>query len=475
MTRVSLMFVALLASGGLAFVQTDDTVERIAGAAVTHGGAGALLEQLTDSIGGRLTGSAQSRETSEWLLATLKASGYDNARFEEYPIRSRWSRGRAAGRIVSPIARPLHVGSFGWVPGTQGEISAPVVDLGKPPGNDLPVPAERVRGAAVMVDPHELDGVAPQVMRAALARELARAGALAMLVPSDKPGRMLFSSAFGLYPRGPLPVLSVAKEDALLLRRLLAKGAVRIGLDIANTFDTTPAKERNVIADLPGRNRDDIVLVGGHFDSWDPAEGADDDGSGIAAVLEAARILKRLDVRPRRTIRFAFFSGEEEALLGSWAYVASHRTELDHLRAVLIMDAGAQVPRGFDLHGRADLEAPLKKLLAPLAALGASGVSLEATFDMDHAPFLASGVPALSLWVDAGDYDSHHHAITDTFDKVDARLLALDTAVMAVAAYALADAEEGPGRRLSPAEITELMNKTHLEPLRAITFGATGP
>jgi Zn-dependent M28 family amino/carboxypeptidase len=269
-----------------------------------------------------------------------------------------------------------------------------------------------------------------------------------------------------------LPVISVAKEDALFLRRLLAKGPVTLALDVKNAFDTTPYRERNVIADLRGTDlAGEIVLIGGHYDSWDPAQGANDDGSGVAAILDAARILKRLGVVPRRTIRFAFFSGEEEAVLGSRAYVAAHEKELDKLRAVLIMDSGAQAPRGFQLEGRKDLEASMRKLLAPLAALGAAGVSTDATFDQDHAPFLASGVPAFTLWVDEGEYDVHHHAITDTLDKIDPRLLGIDTAVMAIAAYTIANAEEPVGRRLSAAEAAELMKTVGVESTRKMVYG----
>src|SRR5262249_31744678 len=160
-------------------------------------------------------------------------------------------------------------------------------------------------------EPHDLPGAPSQVMRAALARALARAGARAMLIPSDKPHRMVYTSAFGFYPRGPLPVVSVAREDVLFLRRLLNDGPVRVSLDVDNSFDG-PSSERNVLADIKGTNPGETVLVGAHFDSWDPAQGAQDDGSGVAAVLEAARILKGLSIAPRRTIRFAFFSGEEE-------------------------------------------------------------------------------------------------------------------------------------------------------------------
>ncbi len=455
--------------------QSDSDVMRIVGAAMTRGGASAFLETLTDTVGGRVTGSPECRAAAELILDTLKQAGFENAHFEEYPLESQWHRGTTSGRVLSPVVRPLMVGSYAWVPGTEGQIEASLFDLGSPESNEVTTHSGNLKGAAVLVDPHSTPNNPAFVTRSALANELAAAGAAAMLIPSDKPNRMVYTSAFGFYPRGALPVISVAKEDALFLRRLLAKGPVRIGLDIQNTFDASPEKERNVIADIPGTNPEEMVLIGAHFDSWDPAQGANDDGSGVAAVLEAARVLKSLGLKPRRTIRFAFFSGEEEGTLGSRAYVVSHQNELDHLRAVLIMDEGAQAPHGFNVQGRTDLKSTMEKLLLPLAPLGANGLSLEASFDQDHGPFLVAGVPAATLWVDPGEYDIHHHSITDTFDKVDPRMLALDTAVMAAAAYTLANAEQIPGRRLSQAEVADLLKKTGLDSTYRMVYGLGKP
>jgi len=456
-------------------VGIDERVDRIVGMAMAHGRAHGFLQRLTDSVGARVTGTAESTAAADLLLSALREAGYEDAHFEEYTLESRWQRGRAAGGVVSPVARPLAIGSYGWVPGTKGEVTAPLLDLGAAPIGDLRVPADVVRGAAVLVEPRAVAGVAAQVVRAAMARALARGGATAMLIPSDKPNRMLYTSAFGFYPAGPLPVLSVAREDVLFLRRLLASGPVRVTLDVANTLDTSPARERNVVAEIKGTLPDDVVLVGAHFDSWDPGQGAQDDGVGVAAVLEAARILESLGIRPRRTIRFVWFSGEEQALLGSRAYVEAHGSELDTLRAVLIMDSGAQLPRGFKVHGRADVEAAARAILAPLASLGAADLDLDATFDMDHGPFLAAGVPVFTLWVDPGDYDTHHHAVSDTFDKVDPRMLALDTAVLAVAAHQLADSPQPPGRRLSAPEATQLLERLGLESLRRAVYEPGGP
>jgi len=470
--RLFLAAVSTVAAAA-AFAQ-DDVASRIAGAALTQGGASAFLETLTDTVGGRVTGSPQNRAASELILLALKKAGYENAHFEEYPMVSRWTRGPASGRIVSPVDRAITVGSMAWVPGTAGELKAPLVDLGAPPSNDWMPPADRVRGAAVLVDLRAIGNDPAFVMRSLLAKKLAAAGAAAMLLPSDKPGRMVYTSAFGFYPKGPLPVISVAKEDAVLLRRLLAKGPVALALDVKNTFDTSPYAERNVVADLPGgAAKDEVVLLGAHFDSWDPAQGADDDGSGVAAVLDAARILKSLNLTPRRTIRFAFFSGEEEATLGSRAYVAMHEKELDRLSAVLVMDSGAGKPRGIELHGRADLEAPVKSALSPLASFGATETTLDASFDRDHAPFMAVGVPALTLWVEAGTYDDRHHTVIDTFENVDPHWLAVDAAVMGIAGWRLANAPGPIGPRLSEAAAAELMKKTGVASTHDMVYGAS--
>jgi hypothetical protein len=453
--------VAALAALSIAGAASDDDrYERITGAAMARGGAYAFLETLTDYIGPRLTGSGESRAASELLLRTLREAGLENVHAEEYPLLSRWRRGAAIARVVSPVARALVVQSFGWAPGTAGTVEAALADAGAIVSDSTG--AANVNGAIVLAD-FPGDRAEPgYVARARHARLLATAGARALLIPSDKRDRLLDIGCFGNYPKGALPMLSIAREDALLLRRLLARGPVRLSLQVDNQLDERPGTERNVIADLRGSTEPDrIVLVGGHFDSWDTATGANDDGSGVAAIVETARILTSLKIRPRKTIRFAFFSGEEQAILGSHAYVDAHEADLDRIEAVVIMDEGAGIPRGFRLHGRADLEPPLRKILQPLEQLDAAGLSQEPSFDQDHSYFLAAGVPVLTLWVHPGEYETHHHAITDTIDKIDRRTLAIDTAVMTTTALALGDANS-IGRRLTPQERTELLQRTGL-------------
>ena len=373
--------------------KADEEIARMVGYSMTRGGASAFLETLTDTIGGRITGSPESRATAELILKTLKEAGFDNAHFEEYELGSVWQHGAAKGEVISPVRRALYIGSYGWVPGTPGPIEVPVADFGAPGEGHVPKP-EQVRGAAVIVDLRS-SGVSSTYAgtRVMIARQLEQAGAAAMFIVSDKPDRMVYTSAFGFYPRGPLPILSIASEDAALLRRLLAKGPVRVLLEVQNSFGADPGRERNVIADIEGADATEMVLLTAHFDSWDPAQGANDNGAGVATVLEAARILKALKIRPKHTIRFVFFSGEEQLANGSRAYVEHHKGELDKIRAVINTDAGAQAPLGLQLNGRQDLEAATKKLLKPLAPFGADGVFMGADFDSDHESFMVVGVP----------------------------------------------------------------------------------
>jgi carboxypeptidase Q len=366
-TSILLLFNAYARSQQLTG-KTDEVTERIVGAAIARGGAMAFLETLTDTVGGRVTGSAESQAASELILKALKDAGFDNAHFEEYALAVRWQRGPATGRVVSPVKQRILVQSYGWAPGTNGRTEVPLVAATFAANGKLSGDLSKVRGAAVLMNLESGTdiSISPNyvVRRSSIARELANAGAAAMMIQSDKPDRMLYTSAAGIYPGAPLPTLSVAKEDALFLRRLLAKGNVKIELDVQNSFDKSPGKERNVIADLPGTNPQEIVLLGAHFDSWDTAPSANDDGSGIAAILETARILKSLGIKTKATIRFAFFSGEEQACLGSRAYVQAHNDTLDHHWAALTMDNGAQMPLGFTLNGRTDLAEPTKHLLA---------------------------------------------------------------------------------------------------------------
>ena len=266
------------------------------------------------------------------------------------------------------------------------------------------------------------------------------------------------------------PVLSIANEDAALVRRLRVKGEVKIKLNVQNSFIDHAVTERNVVADLEGSDPSQTVLLTAHFDSWDPAQGANDNGAGVAVVLDAARILKSMGLKPRHTIRFAFFSGEEQSDLGSKAYVEQHKSELDNLWAVINTDHGAQTPLGLQLYGRDDLRPATEKVLKPLASMAANQITTDAAFDSDEEAFMVVGVPTYSIAVEDGDYNFRHHTIIDTFERIDPRMLGLQTAIMAVSGYSFANSAERPGKRLSPSEVHDLLVRTGLEPLYELDY-----
>lgn len=462
-------------SSSAAEIGNQEDLARIVGYSMLSGGASRFLEILSDNIGGRITGSPESKATADLILHTLQDAGFNNAHFENYSINPGWQHMTATGAVISPVKRDLYVASYGWAPGTPGPIQVPIVDIGATADGHSPLP-DHVRGAAVLVDLGS-NGLSTNYVatRHLLARQLAGAGAAAMFIVSDKPDRMLYTSAFLIYPRGPLPIISIAKEDAAFVRRLLTHSPVKIRLDIQNSFSSDPVPERNVVADLIGKDPSEMVLLTAHFDSWDPAQGANDDGGEVATILEAARILKALNVRPRHTIRFVFFSGEEQSDLGSRAYVAQHKQELERIRAVFNTDAGIQAPIGFKLYGRTDLEARTKKLISPLAPLGVDRVFTDADFDSDEESFMVVGVPAYSLAVEPEDYYARHHTITDTFERIDPRMLSLHTAVLATTGYIFADAEERPGPRLSHDEVKQLLQRTNLESLYELDYPDAKP
>jgi Zn-dependent M28 family amino/carboxypeptidase len=274
---------------------------------------------------------------------------------------------------------------------------------------------------------------------------LARAGALAVLYADSDPGDQPAARVrhFG-GTLAPLPSAMIARGDAATLRRLMEQGRVRVALALANTVSDGPVTVSNVVAEIRGRESpDEWVLVGAHLDSWDLAVGAQDNAAGVAMVLDAARAIAAVDRRPRRSIRFALWGGEEQGLLGSAAYVTSHDAELGHAVAVLNADGGTGRIIGWTTPGRDDVMQKVSALSAAiLTGLGSTAVdrSMRYAFDSDGGPFVRRGVPVLDLNVDDSRYEEIHHKTTDTLDRVDPRNLAVGAATVAATAYAIADA-----------------------------------
>jgi hypothetical protein len=467
---LSLLSVMLLLRP-LAPAQTASASEappRIIGEVFANGRQLAYVSTLSDEIGSRLTGSAGARRAEEWAEGEMKRLGLSNVRREPYRMAASWERGAATASLLSDgTRRPLAVASYTWTPGTSGAVEGEVVDVGAGKPEDVRRVAAQLKGRVALVVPEgaDLNSVIYNFYRApGLVRELKDAGALAVLIAADKPHSILYTAPVEFSATGrlaALPTLSLAREDVLLLRRLLSQNRMpRMRLDVANriggAFEST-----NVVGEIEGgETPNEIVVVGAHLDSNDLGPGALDNAAGSAAVLETARAIKALGLRPRRTIRFVLFTGEEEGMVGSIAYVERHREEMDRTVAALVMDIGAGRPMGWFSMGRTDLDASIRALSAPLSQFGEFAIEHAAFAATDNAPFMAEGVPNLILLQDETPYFPVHHTIADTPDKIDPRDYASAVATFAATAYTIADGPTRFGRRLNAEEVKHMADET---------------
>ena len=259
----------------------------------------------------------------------------------------------------------------------------------------------------------------------------------------------------------PMPEAQVGLEDSLLIKRLLQLGPVSVSFSFTNKI-RKDGKIPNVFGEIRGSKLpDEVVVVGAHLDSWQPGTGAQDNGTGVASVLEAARAIQALHRPPRRTVRFALFGGEEQASLGSTAYARQHIRELSKIDAVVITDTGAEPAKGWYLMGREDERGAVEALKPLLSGLGADGINSQTDlmFQTDHAALNVLGVPSLVLWNDVDKYETLAHRASDTFDAVVKKDLTQGATVVTMTVYAVADSEQPFAAHLSIAQVRSMLEK----------------
>jgi len=429
----------------------DDVVAaKITGAALVSSRAYETAAHLSDRIGPRLSGSEELERAVRYTTERFRAYGADRVWTEPVKV-PHWVRGSESGQIQAPVVAPLHLTALGGsVPTPAGGVAGDVAEFASL--DELKASGEKARGKIVLLnrdmarDSVAMSGygeVSP--MRRDGAAESAKLGAVAVLV------RSLGTAAFQLPHTGAfkydeavpkIPAAAVTEEDADRIHRLLAAGdTVRVRFELG--CRTLPdADSANVLADLRGREKpDEVVVIGAHLDSWDLGTGAIDDAAGVAIVMETLRILKSLDLIPRRTIRAVLFTNEENGLAGGKAYAKAHAEEMPKHVAAIEADSGAANPLGFTFSAGAGADATLKSIAAQLAAIGADRVETGGG-GADISPMKKHGVPQIGLWQDTTEYFDWHHTAADTLDKIDRRELDRNVAAMAVLAFFLADSEE---------------------------------
>jgi len=465
-TRQSICFALLLAiAAPFAVAQSPDSVMQQALNPETP--LKENLRVLTDQIGGRVPGTAAMQQAVQWGVAAFKAAGADSVHTEEFTIPVSWAEGDTQASVVAPVEFLVRAHSIAWGPPLQ-QTTARVVDVGM--GSDAEFSrAGDISGAIVLAHSDVLktwDDLFLEYFRApGIIANAVKGKALAIAFTSSREHDVLYRHInTGTGTIDVIPQVLLAREDAERIARLLAHGEkVSMSLSMPNRVGP-PIRTANVVAELKGSDlANQVVILGAHLDSWELGTGALDNGCNAALVVDSLRAIKAAGVRPRRTIRFILFSGEEQGLLGSLAYVRAHRNELDNVVAELVLDAGSGPVTGFTTGGRKDVNGALTPMLQPFATWNANQLTNDAMTGTDHYDFMIEGVPTLVANQSEANYLVNYHATSDTFDKVDFAQLKKNEAEAAALIVELANAPQRIGPRLTRPQIEITIKETHLD------------
>jgi len=451
------------------------------------------LEYLSDNIGPRLTGSSQLKQANDWTAAKMKEYGLVNVHLEPWTIAHSWTRGTAKGRIVAPAEHSLTIASAGWAPSTAGALRGPVVYFDAKTKADFAKFQGKLKGAVVIYqEPSVLSPPKPEDLNDEYVRslqapppvkgqpaapspfaaliEMARArndffkaeGVAAVLRDSGKPHGLLNMTGLGgeKFDIGAIPSAFITGEGYRLIFRMLKHGPVTLEIEMTNTLSEKAVEVYNTVGEIKGSEKpDEVVILGAHLDSWDLGTGSTDNGTGSMAVLEAARALMKSGVKPKRTIRFVLFTGEEQGLVGSKKYVEAHKNDLEKISGVLVHDTGTGRVLTLGLHDNYQDREIVDQVLAPLAQLKLLEPSMLRTFGTDHASFDDAGVPGFWCIQNGAEYSKTHHSQSDTFDKVWKDDLNQGAQVLAAWAYNTAQLPGMLPRRPLPYQPTEAVAK----------------
>jgi len=479
----TLIFSLLLSCTCAAATPADTSVEtQVIQSALQPSALEENLRRLTDEIGGRVPGTPAMQHAVQWGVQALTAAGADGVHTEGFTIPYSWSEGatemtastahqvsatKVGGGTVLSVFR-VRVVSVAWAPALAPVKHVPVVDVGEGTAADFKKAGE-LAGKILLVHTAVLktwDDLFAEYAKAPPVVDLAvKAKATAVAFLASREHDILYrhtNSGEGEIDK--LPMVLVAREDGERMARLLAAGdPVWADLSIPNQIGG-PIKASNVIAEIRGSEKpEEFVILGAHLDSWELGTGALDNGCNAALVVDALRAIKASGVKPRRSIRFVLFSGEEQGLIGSHAYAVAHRFELDKAAGVVVYDAGTGKTTGFAIGGRKDVEGTARELIAPLAQFGVKDLKPDIEWGTDHFDFLLEGVPTFVAEQEEANYLENYHAVSDTYDKVDFAQLKKHVAEAAALSVGLANLPEKIGPRLTHAQIEQTIVDTHSE------------
>jgi hypothetical protein len=464
-SRIAFLVCALLLAGvvsGLA--QSNDAVMQEALQPSTP--LQENLRVLADEIGGRIPGTPAFEQAAQWGIDAFKAAGADSVHTEEFTIPTSWAEGDTEISVVAPVKFHVRAHSIAWGPPLKA--TEPVVDVGMGTAEEF-AKAGDIAGAIVLAHSVVLktwDDLFEEYYRApGIIDRAVKGKALAIAFTSSREHDVLYRHINAMNGEiDVIPQVLLAREDAERIARLLAHGEkVQMSVSMPNRIGSK-ITTRNVVAELKGSELpNEVVILGAHLDSWELGTGALDNGCNAALVIDSLRAIKAAGVRPKRTIRFILFSGEEEGLLGSLAYVRAHQNELDNIVAEVVLDEGIGAIASFSTGGRKDVDAALAPMVQPFAQWKANAVTNDATVGTDNYDFMLEGVPTVLPNQVEANYLVNYHASSDTFDKVDFAQLKKNEAMAAELIFELANAPQRIGPRLTRAQVEATFPETHLD------------
>jgi carboxypeptidase Q len=411
------------------------------------------LGLLVDTFGPRLSGSAALESAIDWILKEMKSDGLENVRGERVMV-PHWVRGAESAELVKPRKTRLAVlGLGGSVATPSAGITAPVLVVSS--FDELAARGAEAKGKIVLFDAPFTSYRETVRYRLAGASAAARVGAVASLIRSvasfsihsPHTGVVLYDST----TTRRIPAAALSVEDAAMLQRFQNRGqpivlTLRMGAKVL-----PDAPSRNVVAELPGREHpDQVVVLGGHIDSWDVGQGAMDDGGGAVASWEAVRLMRRLNLHPRRTVRVVLWTNEENGGKGALAYRDAHEADLSRHVLAIESDNGTFSPNGFRFSGSSAGLAQVQQVGSLLSRIRAGTITRETQSpEADIEPLVDRGVPGMGLDVDRTRYFWYHHSDGDTLEKLDPAELGRCVAALAVMAYVVADLPDALPRTAS--------------------------
>ena len=470
-------------------------LQRIRDEGLNRSHVDSLAEYLTDAIGPRLTGSGGMKRANEWTAQTFRDWGLANVQIEPWDTTfgRGWERVSFSGRMVEPFIQPLSAQPLAWSGSTRGTVTCPVVLLDAQDTMQVAHADPRVRGACVILAaPRDIPPEFAPIVRRYSADSLlappapprAPQGPLANLTPEQRAERFrqmrATATRFNAWLRAqqpaaivqgsgwtynvllvqggpeqgpardsanyePLPALVVSHEQyGEMYRNVKAGRPVRLEINVQNRFLSQDLNSYNTLAEIPGGDKaSEVVMIGAHLDSWQGGTGATDNGAGTLVMMEAMRILKTLGLPMRRTVRIGLWSGEEQGLLGSRAYVRKHAAELDRISAYLNVDNGTGKLRGIWDQMDSSAIPVFQQILDPLQDLGVVVVRHGNTGGTDHLSFVAAGVPGFNYIQDPIEYGFRtHHSNVDTYERLMIDDLKQAATVVAWTVYEIANRDE---------------------------------